>query len=425
MNRSLDQNQARQALEALRNGVPNPAAVELLGCSQPAAERQFQLLLSQVMDSEDPVPKALGMLVSGGFGSGKSHLLAHLEHQALSQGFVCSRIAISKETPLYQLEKVFKSSVDNGRIPGQTGPLMEEIGHGINTDSDEYTQFVHSVNSERSGLSPMFPATLAVHEWSDDQELRSEIRSFWSGERIKVSRVKDGLKQIRQLQNYPFKQPKASELHPQRLRFAIQLIKGAGFKGWVVLLDELELVGSYSLLQRAKSYAEIARWMGLAVDEAYPGLVVVGAVTEEFASVILGTGGKNDRDYVGTRLISRNMNDVAARAEAGMRAIERNVTQLAPPTDEGVKSTLEKLRQIYTTAYCWDAPATDKTAGGVGYRGMMRYKIRASINEWDLMRLYPDARPETVVTEFHSSYTEDPALGPELEDEPGEDKLRI
>ena len=93
-------------------------------------------------------------------------------------------------------------------------------------------------------------------------DLNGEIESFWAGDRIKTPRVKDGLRQIGQQQSYSFPRPKAAELPPQRLRFATELIKGAGYKGWVVLLDEIELVGSYSLLQRGRSYAELTRWMG-------------------------------------------------------------------------------------------------------------------------------------------------------------------
>ena len=103
----------RRALEALRNGVPNREAVKILGCNQPEAERKFASLLARVPNADG----ALGMLVSGDFGVGKSHLLVHLEDQALSQGFVCSRLAISKETPLYDLGKVFKSAMDNARMP--------------------------------------------------------------------------------------------------------------------------------------------------------------------------------------------------------------------------------------------------------------------------------------------------------------------
>ena len=49
---------------------------------------------------------------------------------------------------------------------------------------------------------------------------------------------------------------------PQKLRFVLELIKAAGYNGWVILLDEIELVANYSVLQRARSYAELARWDG-------------------------------------------------------------------------------------------------------------------------------------------------------------------
>ena len=89
----------RLALEALRNGVPNREAVRIMGCNQPMTETRFNEMLTGAGESNNSV----GMLVSGDFGSGKSHLLAHLEHQALSQNFICSKVVISKETPLYDL----------------------------------------------------------------------------------------------------------------------------------------------------------------------------------------------------------------------------------------------------------------------------------------------------------------------------------
>ena len=82
----------------------------MLGCSQPRAESAFAELLGRALDTRTPPETALGMLVSGGFGSGKSHLLAQLERRALAEGFVCSKVAVSKETPLYDLGKVFKSA---------------------------------------------------------------------------------------------------------------------------------------------------------------------------------------------------------------------------------------------------------------------------------------------------------------------------
>lgn len=406
----------RRALEALRSGVPNQEAVKILGCQQPQAENQFATLLRQCADQQNPPSGSLGMLVSGGFGSGKSHLLSYLEHQALSQGFVCSRVAVSKETPLYDLGKVFKSAIDHGRIPGRSGQLMEELGVGLHENSEAYARFLKWADSERNGLHRMFPATLVVHEKANDPELLSDIRAFWAGGSIKVSRVKNGLRAIGQLQNYVFKAPKVSELSPQRLRFTTELIKGAGYQGWVVLLDEVELVGFYSRLQRARSYAELARWLGKVSGESCPGLVVVGTVTDDFAAAILGVGGKQDRDYVGHWLRSRGEAAVAARAETGMRVLERETIQLEPPTAEKVTTTVEKLRHIYSIACAWEAPRIESMVGGAGHRGRMRYKVRAAINEWDLMRLYPNSRPETEGIDYRPGYHEDPELENEADD---------
>ncbi len=407
----------RRALEALRSGVPNREAVRILGCNQPKAENQFAILLRQCADQQSPPSSSLGMLVSGDFGSGKSHLLSYLEHQALSQGFVCSRVAVSKETPLYDLGKVFKSAIDHGRMPGRSGQLMEELGIGLHENPETASRFFKWADSERNGLHRMFPATLTVHEKANDPELISDIRAFWSGGKIAVSRIKNGLRAIGQLQNYAFKAPKASELSPQRLRFAVELIKGAGYQGWVVLLDEGELVGSYSRLQRARSYAELARWLGRVPGEAYPGLVVVGTVTADFAAAILGVGGKQDRDYVGPWLRSRGESAIAAKAETGMRVLEREAIQLEPPTTEKVTTAVEKLRHIYSIAYAWEASPVAITAGGAGYRGKMRHKVRTAINEWDLMRLYPNFRPETEAMDYRPDYQEHPDLTREAEDQ--------
>ena len=410
----------RRALEALRNGVPNRDAVEILGCNQPHAEGDFADLLTRVTDAENPPTSALGMLVSGDFGAGKSHLLTHLEHQALSRGFVCSKVAISKETPLYDLGKVFKSAVENGRMPGHSGRLIEELGQTLDPNSQAYaTLFEWANKTAHNGLlSQIFPASLIVYERSRDLELNGEIEAFWAGDRIRISRVKDGLRQIGQLQNYSFRAPKAAELPPQRLRFATELIKGAGYKGWVLLLDEIELIGSYTLLQRGRSYAELARWLGKVVNEPYPGLVAVGTVTDDFASAVISPdGAKKDRDYISPKLEAGKYKDIAARAETGMRLLERECTPLPSPTETDVRETVEKLREIYSTAYGWNAPPLQGETGGAGYQNRMRYKVRASINEWDLLRLYPDSSPEIEGSEFRHEYEENADLERESKDD--------
>src|SRR5258707_773118 len=117
----------RRALEALRNGVPNRDAVRVMGCSQKEAEQAFLKQLDSADEHLQKGKQVPGLLISGGFGSGKSHLLEHLENLALSRKFVCSRVVISKETPLYDPVKVYKAAINAALVPKMTGQAIQEI----------------------------------------------------------------------------------------------------------------------------------------------------------------------------------------------------------------------------------------------------------------------------------------------------------
>jgi hypothetical protein len=102
----------QRALEALRNGVPNRDAVRVLGSNQAEVEKMFTEKLGAAQSAAQQGKQATGELIAGGFGTGKSHLLEYLEHVAVSNNFVCSRIVISKETPLFDPAKMFQAAVD-------------------------------------------------------------------------------------------------------------------------------------------------------------------------------------------------------------------------------------------------------------------------------------------------------------------------
>src|ERR1700722_9638848 len=187
----------QRALEALRNGVPNRHAVGILGSGQPEAEKEFLGRLESVESAGGDGEQAPGLLIAGGFGTGKSHLLDYLEHLAGSKNFVTSRIVISKETPLYDPSKVLLAAVEGAVVPDVNGEAIREIALRLPLDGLKYLQFSEWLNGPRSGLSQMFAATVLLHQrLHNDPELVDEITSFWSGERLPVSRIRQGLKQI-------------------------------------------------------------------------------------------------------------------------------------------------------------------------------------------------------------------------------------
>ena len=400
----------RWALEALRNGVPNRDAVRLLGCNQDDVERQFSDRLNALSDPSQEDTRVQGVLVQGDFGTGKSHLLEYFEHLALTNNFVCSRIAIGKETPLYNPEQVFRAAIENGVVPDLTGQMIDEIALKLGPESPDYVQLFHWSNQPESGISPLFPATLLLHErLNNDPELVQDIVRFWSGDKISIAKVRQGLRQIGQASAYNLRAVPARELATQRFAFALQLIRGAGYQGWVILIDELEVISAYSILQRGRAYAELARWMGLADGAEYPGLVVVGTITTDFAEAVLN--GRHDRDYVVPRLQARGTDEfymLAARAECGMRLIERGGVPLAEPNDATMEKTYSRLKEIHAKAYNWEAP--DVPSADRRTSGRMRSHVRRWINEWDLKRLYPDADIQIEEQNIQQSYSEDKDL---------------
>ena len=406
----------RRAIEALRNGVPSSEAVQLLGCNQPKAETRFKELLVEEARTAGAQQELNGFLVSGGFGEGKSHLLTHFQRLALEREYVCSRVVISKETPLLNLDKVFKAAVASALVPDRSGRLVENLDLGTKTDTADYGAFFGwAANEVRLGrLNGIFLASLIAYEHLENPEMKSRIEGFWSGDKLAAADLKRSLRELGERSYCAFRAPKLVDLPAQRLQFMARMIKGAGYKGWVVLLDEIELIGFYSILQRSRSYAELAKWLGRDFDRD-SGLISVGAVTDDFASVVISAKGrKKDSDKMRPWLSQRpRWAPIAPHAERGMRLFSTHGVQLESPSQDALKKSMEALRLLYSSAYGWDAPrAKDSGAGGVGFQRRMRYKVRAAINSWDLQRLGL-ATTQTEAEDFEYTFDESDALDPD------------
>jgi hypothetical protein len=399
-----EQTKKRRAIEALRAGVPNRDAVLALGCDQSDLESKFLQRLSSVKESVAANAMASGLLVEGGFGTGKSHLLEYFQHLALGQNFVCSKIVISKETPLHDPFKLYRAAAEAAVVPGRRGAAMTEIATQLNYNSQPYADFYKWLNESRNDLNSLFAATVFLFErLPNEPEVRDRIVSFWSGDQIGVADVRKYLKACTQSTIYKLEPISKRALALERFIFAPRLMSAAGYSGWVLLIDEVELIGRYSFSQRAKSYAEIARWIGGLEDSKFPGLVAVLAITDDFQSAVLDA--KDDLTQVLSKMRARNDFALASQAEAGMRVIQRNRVRLKPPDDEGLKDTYDRVRSIHGGAYNWDPP--NISTGEKLSTTRMRQYVKRWITAWDLRRLDSDYKPEIEVSELSPHYDED------------------
>lgn len=395
---------ARRAIEALRAGVPSRDAVAALGSGQSAIEDRFQALCESVAGGG-----AGGLLLGGGFGAGKSHLLEHLAGLALDAGWTVSRIVISKETPLYDPAKVFRAVADSALRTGQARPAIIEAAMALDLDGRAYAELLRWAASSGAELNERFPATLALfaHARERDAAFAESILRFWSGDPIAVPELRRRLKEIgEQRPNLP--PVTAVELARQRQRFASRLLAAAGSPGWLVLFDEVELIGRYSLLQRARSYAELARWMRGEHGRGAP-IAAVFAMTDDFEAEVIRN--RNDQGLLPDKLRAKGTPEaaaLAAAAEVGMRIIDREMHLLTPPDDVELKQAYYRLRDLHGQAFRWQ-PSDVAGLERLGATRMRQY-VRAWINEWDLVRLDPGFRPATEMVNVPSDYREDPDL---------------
>jgi len=400
--------EARSAIEALRAGVPNSLSVRALGCDQPRIETDF----TEQLEAAAAGNAVEGMLIKGDFGTGKSHCLEYLREIALDRKFAVSRVYVNKETPLHDPVKLFQGAADNISLPSRTGPAFLEIANQLVFNSEQFRDFERWAIHASSGVDPRFASSLLLFEkFSADHEFRDHLIRFWAGAKLPVSDVRSRLKKLGEPYVAGFLSQRDFAI--QRFRFASRLMRAARYAGWVILIDEVELVGTYSALQRARSYVEIARLMKMAGE---PGMCMVPAlsITDDFTRAILED--KHDLEKVPTLMRNRvNLDPEApAMALAGMRLLADDGISLKRPDVNALDETYAHIRTLYAQAYGWEP-----TAGGAVRREQttpLRAYIRRWITEWDIHRLHPEARVDIETAEFHTDYTE-----PEEAESPAEE----
>jgi len=407
----------RQSIEALRSGVPNRAAVRHLGTDQKAVEARFLESLSQVAASRGDGRQLPGFLVEGGFGTGKSHLLEWLQHISLEQGFACSKVVISKETPLGDPHKLFRAAVDALTLPDRVGGLAETV-EKLRRDSQAYADLYRLVQDPARRFDPLFQASLLLFErLHSDTQFVDRVVAFWGGDRINVSDLKKQLRTIGQ--SLPdLRSRRVRDLALPRFRFVAELLAAAGYTGWVLLLDEVELVARLSLAAREHSCATLAALSGHLKHASVPGAFLVGAMTDDFTGEVFER--RRDREKVPQRWAERDPGHLA-EIEAGMQFLagRRTGLRIQSPDDEALRRTFERVRDLYQAAYGWQAPDEIPADG----KRSMRQHVRDWITRWDLLRLDPAYRPDIEV----QSITVDLAERPDLErsDEPDEEDERL
>ena len=381
--------EARMAIEALRAGVPNRAAIRQMGTEQTDIEHAFEAVLAAawVDTRQDGAWRgATGIGMAGGFGTGKSHMLGYLAEVARQQGFVVSRVVVSKETPLSHPGHVLAAALRDAAMPDRPDDPIAACIFALRERPEALDALEIAVSTPNVGFAPIFAACLfLLRRASTPPEMLRRIARLWAGTKVSTSAIRKALIAAGAGRMFSLKPIPAAELTNQLTRFVPMLFRAVGYAGWCILLDEIELIGRYTPLQRALSYAWLAAWLGLDWERRFHGIAIAYAITDDFATAVINA--RLDSEKLPERLTLKGRATEAALALSGIRHIESTVLQhrLLPPTLDDLAACHDKLLRLYSAAYNWPAqplPPAERTSSRT-----LRQYIKGWITQWDLLRL--------------------------------------
>lgn len=409
--------EARMAVEALRAGVPNRAAIRQMGTEQSGIEHAFEAALATAWpEGENPRLTSAGIGMAGGFGAGKSHLLGYLAEVARLQGFVVSRVVISKETPLSHPGHVLAAALRDAVLPDRPDDPLAACIAVLRERPEALDALETDVRTPGAGFAPIYAACLfLIRRQTTSPEMLRRIARLWTGTKISIPAIREALAAAGATRMFSLKMPPVAEANEQLIRFLPLLFRAAGYAGWCLLLDEVELIGRYTPLQRALSYTWLGFWLGLNGQRRFPGIVTAYAITDDFVAAVINA--RQDDEKSPERLMLKGRKTEAETALAAIRHIERTVLQhrLLPPGLEDLALCHDKVQRLYSVAYDWAAPSLPP-AERTSSRTMRQY-IKGWITQWDMLRLDRggvDPRDggvvELVDDSLVSNYVEDAAL---------------
>ncbi len=398
---------ARGAVEALRAGVPNRAAIRLLGEHNGALVNPFLDILGRCARELDAERQCEGTFVWGGFGSGKSHLLGYMRELALQRNFVVSVVPVSKETPMFDPGRLYAAAVRAAEVQGANDDLMTVALSRLKPNTAPFERLESWARREAGAgaLAAIFPALLwLVPRLGLDDHAR--IARFFGGGKLSATVVRSWLRQQGAAKLFDIKPTGEAELARQRLRFAPRLLSSTGVSGWCVLLDEVELIGRYSPLQRGRSYAELARWLGRDAGDALPGIVAVAAFTDDYVSEMFDR--RRDDELIAQALERKGLMRQAAQARDCMAQMRRAPgVRLVAPDDFDLSAAQGRIAELYFDAYR-RRPMSLAIGERLAGKSMRQY-IKSWITEWDMERLFGESA-HIAIKPTPTDYTESAEL---------------
>ncbi|MDD2394096.1 MAG: DUF2791 family P-loop domain-containing protein [Eubacteriales bacterium] len=370
--------EAQRVIEALRSGISSRAVGQYFSSARPEIMSKISRAIDKVSSSAD----SGGMIISGKYGEGKTHLLNTVYNMAQDNNMVVSIISLSKETPFDKLYLVYKKLMSNTYLPKRMQPGFDHVLQNITPNSKEAGDMVLFAGKhlETDKLFYVLRSYLNVDDADDKYLLKSDIEGDFIGTSY-----------LRQIYKRIFSKPVKYTIPFSKTRHTMDyftmmshLFKLLGYNGWVILFDEAELIGRLSKKGRLNAYRNMAPFLMPGKYSHLESTFTMFALGSSFMEDVVES--KHDLENLSEIYVDR---DTREPIEKVLKLIA-DAPQLQPLTRNEIIAILEKVKEFHGRAYDWtpDIDMDDflKSTESRGY--LLRTRIRASLEYLDQIYQY-------------------------------------
>ena len=374
--------ESRHIIEALRSGVPSRTVGRCFSEARPKIMREVSESLSRTAEEEI----SSGMVISGKYGEGKTHLLNTVFSMAHSQNMVVSWLTLSKETPMDKLYLVYQKIAAETYLPGHRQPgffsELDQITAGSPLGQDLLLYCATRLQTDKLYY------VLKAYFGTEDPEEKFQLLSDLEGDFIAPGTLK---KMYRRIYNETarIKQPFSKTKNCGDYYFFLSyLFRRMGYSGWVILVDETELIGRLGKKARLKAYQNMAFF--LMPQEELESTFSMFALSASY-----------EEDVIEAKHEYENLAQVFPEAQEPARSILDIMCaapQLLPLTRDEVMEVITRVMDYHAKAYDWTPSVTAETLMNASMSSgfLLRTRIRSAIEQLDQLYQYGDTGEITI-----------------------------
>lgn len=398
-------------LEAIRAGIPSRDTVAGTVDIRKSLMQKLEPDLEKLAGGGSPK----GKLVWGEYGQGKTHFLKQLEQNLLSDGFAVSYISLSRQLNLSNLQQLFPALSSHLRIPGHKLPGLLNPLSQLNPPHELISRLPDIAAKLPHPLPTLIFKAFALYEERHTITLYNALmgkkENITNAQRITREYFKAEMKELPR-----FRQ---KEHLMSFFEFLPQLLRAMGYKGWVILIDELEITGKLSKVARLKSYQNLSWLLNLNKEHKLPIYTLAASVKTLQDDVFYGTRKNDSRDI--PPMAEQRFGEEEAHKVArffDFASSDSNIV-LAPAKKSDYLQLLEELLEIHHLALLWqyEIPSNfvEEALKLIDYRGKpLRQIVRLFIEIMDIYATcgtLPRAFKDNLISEMDFADFEEDTAG--------------